>query len=136
MKARSERNALKQTDEPGWILIGQGLEKSGIHKCEDGHACADAKRQDEDRGCGKSRIFAQLPDGKSKILQCGLEAERHYVVTLLQSLRSVPELSACGVFCGFGGHIMGLKVFFRLLAVEGHFFSELAAELFAANENP
>jgi hypothetical protein len=31
---------------------------------------------------------------------------------------------------------MGLKVFFRLLAVEGHFFSELAAELFAANENP
>jgi len=81
-------------------------------------------------------FFAQLPDGKSKILQCGLEAERHYIVTLLQSLRSVPELSACGVFCGFGGHIIGLQVFFRLLAVEGHFFSEFATELFAANENP
>ena len=79
---------------------------------------------------------ALLPDGESKILQCGLEAERHYIVTLLESLRSVSKLSPRGVSCGFAGHTIRLKFQFRMLAMKGHFFSEFAAELFAANENP
>jgi len=64
------------------------------------------------------------------------EAERHYIVTLLESLRSVSKLSPRGVSCGFAGHTIRLKFQFRMLAMKGHFFSEFAAELFAANENP
>jgi hypothetical protein len=80
--------------------------------------------------------FCATADGKSKILQCGLEAERHYIVTLLESLRSVSKLPPRGVSCGFAGHTIDLKFLFRVLAMEGHFFSEFAAELFATNENP
>src|SRR5437016_5739987 len=71
-----------------------------------------------------------------KILQCGLEAERHYILTLLENLRSVAKLSPRGVSCRFAGHTIRLKLLFRMLAMEGHFFSEFAAELFATNENP
>ena len=63
-------------------------------------------------------------------------SRRHYIATLLESLRSVSKLSPRGVSGSFPQHTIRLKLLFRMLAMAGHFFSEFAADIFATNENP
>ncbi len=79
---RKPRGSLKDGDKAGGIAVGQGLQESGVDKGEDGNAGAHAESEHERGGGGKSRIFAQLTDGKTEILQHAFKAEADHVLAL------------------------------------------------------
>src|SRR6266404_4409935 len=66
---RKHRDTLKHANKPGWILVGQWLDQSRIHKSEDCHAGAHSESQRQDCGAGESQILSHLADREGEILQ-------------------------------------------------------------------
>jgi hypothetical protein len=58
---------LVNSDEPLRILIGQGFDKGGIHKGENGYAGAHTECQHENRDASEAGILAELTEGKADV---------------------------------------------------------------------